>query len=323
MKLLCCADLQLGAVCTEGLSSEQSRKWRTARAEKLENLIDKAAQNNAGYVAFFGRLFGQERVPESVIDGLFNAVRADEHIQTLVFVNVEEFNRLSYRKDIPENLHLLCTQSHDGYLDDNLAVAIRQGGIELLPGRHEPIRIELDSDGRYLADGMGTKAIIPAFEPVGYEDAQGKSFGFGLIEWTENTSPVYREIKDQKYDYQTAEIKLLPEDGQKEILQKINRAVAKLDRDSFLRIRLFGRSAFGLTINADALASQLQSRLFFVEVFDSTVMEVDTEAFDTDISLRSEFVRLAMQDESLSEIERNRLISCGWTALGGKGANEI
>ena len=65
------------------------------------------------------------------------------------------------------------------------------------------------------------------------------------------------------------------------------------------------------------------SRLFFVEVFDSTVMEVDAEAFDTDISLRSEFVRLAMQDESLSEIERNRLISCGWTALGGKGANEI
>jgi hypothetical protein len=51
-------------------------------------------------------------------------------------------------------------------------------------------------------------------------------------------------------------------------------------------------------------------------------MDIDTEAFETDISLRSEFVRLAMQEESLSELERNRLISCGWGALGGKEAND-
>ena len=125
---------------------------------------------------------------------------------------------------------------------------------------------------------------------------------------------------DQKFAFETVEVKLLPTDSEKEILRKINRAINTLDRDSFLRIRLVGRSAFGLTINADALAEQLQSKLFFAEVFDSTVMDIDTDAFETDISLRSEFVRLAMQDESLSESERNRLISCGWSALGGKGA---
>ena len=59
-----------------------------------------------------------------------------------------------------------------------------------------------------------------------------------------------------------------------------------------------------------------------MEVFDNTVMDIDTDAFETDISLRSEFVRLAMQDESLSESERNRLISCGWSTLGGKGASD-
>ena len=42
------------------------------------------------------------------------------------------------------------------------------------------------------------------------------------------------------------------------------------------------------------------------------------EAFENDISLRSEFVRLALQDDSLSESERNRLISCGWNALNGR-----
>jgi len=322
MKVLCCAEVCLGAVCTENLSTEQSRKWRTVRTEKLESLIDKAAQNNAGYVALFGRLFGAERVSESVIDALFQAVRSDKHIRTLLFVNAEEFSRLSYRNDRPENLHLLCTQSKDGYLDDNIAVAIRQGAVELLPGRYDPIRVEPDADGAYHLSGLGDAQTVPAFEPLGFDDAQGREFGFGVIEWTDETPCSYRKVKNQSYAFETLEIKILPEDRQKDILRKINSAVNKLDRDSFLHIRLVGRSAFGLTINADALAAQLQSKVFFAEVFDSTVMDIDMDAFETDISLRSEFVRLAMQEDSLSETERNRLISCGWGALGGKEAGD-
>ena len=85
-----------------------------------------------------------------------------------------------------------------------------------------------------------------------------------------------------------------------------------------MRVTLTGRSAFGLTMNSDVLKKQLQNRIFFVEVYDNTVMDIDEEAFETDISLRSEFVRLALQDDSLSESERNRLISCGWNALNGR-----
>ena len=62
----------------------------------------------------------------------------------------------------------------------------------------------------------------------------------------------------------------------------------------------------------------MQSRIFFAKVYDNTVMDIDEESFETDISLRSEFVRLALQDGSLSESERSRLISLGWNALSGK-----
>ena len=71
-------------------------------------------------------------------------------------------------------------------------------------------------------------------------------------------------------------------------------------------------------MNSNALKSQLQNRVFYVEVYDNTVMDIDEEAFETDISLRSEFVRLALQDGSLSESERNRLISLGWNVLSGR-----
>ena len=94
--------------------------------------------------------------------------------------------------------------------------------------------------------------------------------------------------------------------------------IRSIERETFLRVTLTGRSAFGLTMSSDALKSQLQNRIFFAEVYDNTVMDIDEKAFETDISLRSEFVRLALQDGSLSESERNRLISLGWNALSGR-----
>ena len=75
---------------------------------------------------------------------------------------------------------------------------------------------------------------------------------------------------------------------------------------------------FGMIINASALKEQLQKQIFFADIFDNTVMDINEESFENDISLSSEFVRLAMQDEGLSETERNRIISFGWNALNGK-----
>ena len=91
-----------------------------------------------------------------------------------------------------------------------------------------------------------------------------------------------------------------------------------MDVDTFLRVTISGRSAFGLTLDSSALKTQLQGRVFFAEVYDNSIMDIDEEAFENDISLRSEFVRLALQDDSLSESERSRLISCGWNALNGR-----
>ena len=317
MKLLLCADVQLGAVCTENLGVELSHKWQAARTEKLSDLIDKAAQNNAGYVALFGRMFGQDRVLESVIDRLFQAVREDKHIQVLTFLSVDEYNRINYRNDIPENLHLICMQTADSFKDDVIALRIDKGSVELQLADNDPVWIRKNAGGRYVLNTMEEEQVIPSFEPVGFEDADGSMAGYSLLEWTDDKLIGVSSAGNQKYAFQSVELKILPEDGQKDILRKINAAVANIDVDTFLRITIVGRSAFGITLNSDALKSQLQNKIFFVEVYDNTIMDIDEESFENDISLRSEFVRLALQDDSLSESERNRLISCGWNALNG------
>ncbi len=317
MKLLLCADVQLGAVCTENLGVELSHKWQAARTEKLSDLIDKAAQNNDGYVALFGRMFGQDRVSESVIDCLFQAVKEDKHIQVLTFLSVDEYNRINYRNDIPENLHLICMQTADSFKDDVIALRIDKGSVELQLADNDPVWIRKNAGGRYVLNTMEEEQVIPSFEPVGFEDADGSMAGYSLLEWTDDKLIGVSSAGNQKYAFQSVELKILPEDGQKDILRKINAAVANIDVDTFLRITIVGRSAFGITLNSDALKSQLQNKIFFVEVYDNTIMDIDEESFENDISLRSEFVRLALQDDSLSESERNRLISCGWNALNG------
>ena len=316
-KMLLCSDICLGAISTEKLDIKQSQKWQTARNAKFEDLIDNAVQNNATYVALFGRLFGQERVTESVIDTLFQSVKEDAGITVLVFLNASEYKRISYRNDVPENLHLINMEKQDSFLDDRLALRINAGAAELQLGDNELIVIQKDGAGKYVLTGI-PDAVIPSFEPTDFEDAQGNQFGFGILEWTANQIGRYQVKGGSKYAYHAIELKIMPEDDQKEILRKINNLVKRIDIDTFLRVTVTGRSAFGLTLNSDALKNQLQGRIFFVEVYDNTVMDIDEESFENDISLRSEFVKLALQDGTLSESERNHLISLGWNALSGK-----
>ena len=326
MKLLLCSDVCLGADCTEKLSVALSQKWRKERANKFENLVDRAAMNNAEYIVLTGRLFGEDRVPESVIDELFSAVKEDEHIKVVSCLNKKEYGRIFYRNDVPDNMFLVCAesgsenneQSDEVRIDDNVTIRTGNGRIELLLMGNEPIVLNEDENGIYRTTVHGDSIIVPCFEPVGFEDAVSNQFGYAVIEWSQDTIDDCQVIANRKYNFESAEIKILPVDTQGEILNKINKEVAKRQYDTFLRITLSGKSPFGMILNSDALAKKLCERMFFVEVYDNSVMDIDEADFENDISLRSEFVRLALHDDTLSESERNKIISCGWNALGGK-----
>lgn len=322
MKMLLCSDVKLGAISAEKLDNKLSRKWQSVRSKKLEELMDEALQNHAGYVALFGNMFGQARVTESLIDMVFQLINNNTEIQVLLFVNSAEYERISYRNDIPENLHVISTQQEVLYTDDEIAVRVRHETAEMQLGDNESVVIYKENDGFFAMTVAGATYHIPIFEPIAFEDAQALACGYGLLEWTNEHLGKYTIQGNAAYTYSTVEVRILANDDQNEILRKINLAIKNVRRDSFLRITLTGQSAFGLTINSDALKQHFQNRIFFVEVYDNTVMEIDEESFDTDISLRSEFVRLAMADNTLSESERNRLISCGWNALIGKEVSE-
>lgn len=318
MRMILCDDIRLGGLCAENLGAKLSRKWQDARVAKFRTLIEHAAEEKAEYISLFGNIFGQERVAEAVLDSLFSAVKAAAEVQVLLFLNHEEYNRINYRSDKPENLHLICTEISDMFVDGHVAVRVLKGVVELQLDNNDALMIQKAAGGGCLLTVLDEEHMVPSFEPTGFDDSLNKTFGYSVLEWEPEEITDYLETEEQEYFYHFEEVELRPSDDEKKVRGLLNLLIQDCEPKSFLRITLSGTTMFGMIINTNALKEQLQKHIFFADIFDNTVMDIDEASFENDISLSSEFVRLAMQDDSLSETERNRMISFGWNALNGK-----
>ena len=318
MKMLFCSDVRLGAACTENMGVAYSRKWQAARTEWFRDLYDKAVREHASYVALFGHMFGQERVSEALIDVLFQTVGNEASIQTLAILEQQEYARISYRKDIPSNLHILCAEQNANYTDDHVALRIVDKETEIQLDECESFKIQHTPLDTWRLVGIKKGKYLFSFEPTGFEDAEANKYGYTVVEWQADTITAYQEIREQKYQYETATLKIEPTDDKKEIIRKTTVLIRNLKPETIMRVEIRGRAAFALSIPISEIREKLESRVLFARVVDDTIMDVNEAEFENDISLRSEFVRLALRDESLSETERNRLIRYGWNALCGK-----
>ena len=315
MRILLVNDIQLNAQNPGQLSLKAFHKWQNDRMLKLEDLLDQAQQKHANHVMLFGTLFGQKIVPEKMVDSFFDVVKAENNVHVYAFCGHEEYQLVSYRNDIPANFHIFCLDVSDSKQLNEFSISVDHGTAVIATGTVSG-KIN-QNDESITIDGK----TIPSFEPLGFDDIEGKEFGF-MIWDTDKPNNISEVIQNQKYHYRSDELIISPEDRQEDILEKVNTIIRKADTDTFLRITITGKSAFGVVINADALENKMMNRVFSLEVYDNSIMDVDAEMFENDISLRSEFVRLALNDETLSEAERNRLISYGWNALSGKEMTE-
>ena len=50
------------------------------------------------------------------------------------------------------------------------------------------------------------------FEPIGFEDAEGLACGYGVLDWSGESIGQFIGTSDPKYNYQSIELKVLPED---------------------------------------------------------------------------------------------------------------
>ncbi len=313
MKLFLCTNVRLGADCTDNLSVPLAREWAHGRNNKFEELPGLAYRSGAGYLVLEGSLFGAKHVPESLISTLFDEVRRTDRLETAACLDAKEYQRILTRSDVPANFHPLCFEKNDVWSDGNIEIEVRPDGVSVRQ-KSGSSALEIHREGETFFAG---EQRLPDFEPVGFEDAQRGPFGYSLIDMDENGSRL-SSVEGTVYFYEKAEARISPEDSKADMMRKIDNAVSRMDSRTIVRLFMTGETPFGKAVDRAEVKEHLQNKVFYAEVYDNTSMHVDTKALEHDISLQSEFVRVAMQDYSLSEAERSRLISCGWNALNGR-----
>lgn len=96
------------------------------------------------------------------------------------------------------------------------------------------------------------------------------------------------------------------------VLKEVNPAAGDI-----YRINLVGEVDFGIDGLARDVQKYLSDRFFFVDVKDKTGIRLDVAKYQNDKSVKGEFVRLVMADESLDDAAKGKILALGFKALSG------
>lgn len=66
------------------------------------------------------------------------------------------------------------------------------------------------------------------------------------------------------------------------------------------------------------IRTRFQEDYYFVKIYDETTLKIDVEAYMLDVSLKGEYVRQVMADDSLSEEDKKIVIRYGLQAIAGE-----
>lgn len=153
-------------------------------------------------------------------------------------------------------------------------------------------------------------------ENTGFEDPDNS--GYMLLEAEGGEIRSFRKVSAAVHRYKTLFVELDREDDLSSVQRKCAAAGADLTGRDLVRILLTGGVDVEAFIRTDLLEDRLRGRFFYLEMINDCRLELDEAAFAGDISLKGEFIRTVLEDDSLSESEKSRIIQCGWNALQGK-----
>lgn len=219
----------------------------------------------------------------------------------------------------PEQFHIVMLHgqevAHQGKEDgETISIpALRNKGIDYLAlGHiHSYKEAKLDYQGAYCYAGC--------LEGRGFDECG--EHGFVLVDIDEQTLTCTREfIPFAKRNLYEVEIDISLCETSSQIMQVVENAlqVEQYGEECLLKLILTGEVSVECEKNLNYIQQYFQQKYYFVKVEDQTKCKVNYQAYQFDESLKGEFVRMVLSDESLDEDEKARIIRYGICALAGE-----
>ncbi len=169
-------------------------------------------------------------------------------------------------------------------------------------------------------DNRGIYCYSGCLEGRGFDECGEK--GFVLLDIDEESKKIKssfvpfasRHLYEVEVDVSDTNSSL---DAEKKIDEKVN----NIEKEALIKIVLRGKVDIDSERDINYLEKKYKNLFYFAKIYDETTLKVDYMAYEKDVSLKGEFIRLVLE-QNLSEEEQKKIITCGIKALSGEEVNE-
>lgn len=353
MKFIHCADLHLDAKMSANLDKEKAKERKAEILHTFERMVQYAADNGVCGILIAGDMFDTKHISATTRNAVLHQINMHPDI-TFFYLNGnhDNDNFLTNLDTIPDNVKMFgsdwtnyefgkiviagidLTGENTDYAHASLMLDTDKFNIVMLHGQEGELinlRALKNKSIDYLAlghihaykkeqlDARATYCYPGCLEGRGFDECG--DHGFVLLDINEENgtySHTFVPFAKRKLYVVTADVTDC--ETTSEMIEKVAATLRETDCDetALVKIILTGMLDVECEKDVDYILTRFKAQYYFVKIYDETNLKIHTEDYLLDESLKGEYVRMIMQDTSLSEEEKAMIIRYGLQVLAGE-----
>lgn len=352
MKIIHTADLHLDSPLTARLGQDKIRQRKRELLASFRRTVELASKEYASAVIIAGDLFDTEKVTRTTLESFISLINSTPNITYFyLFGNHEGSTLENSGLILPKNLKLFG-KDWTYYRIDDVVIAGRVtteenmfSTLSLDPTRRNVVILHGELADKSGEDGRIGKSELAA-QPIDYV-ALGHYHSYTKTVLNERTVAVYPGVPEGRGFDETGEkgvvmldisasgvkSELIPTAERKlyicevdvsgartayEVEMAVENVTCTISSRDIVRTVLKGERELECRMPTDSINAHFAHKFYYFECRDNTRVRINAEDFALDKTLKGEFIRGVMQDESLSPEMKERVIALGVRALIGE-----
>lgn len=353
MKFIHCADLHLDAKMSANLNKNKAKERKVEILHTFERMVDYAEKNDISGILIAGDMFDTKNITAATKNAVLFQINNHPDI-TFYYLNGnhDNDNFLAVLDAIPENLKMFGSNwtsyqlgkivisgidlsaentnlAHASLLLDsdkfNIVMMHGQEGelINLRALKNKAIDYlalgHIHSYKKEELDARATYCYPGCLEGRGFDECG--EHGFVLLDINEEDGTYSHEfIPFAKRNLYMVSADVTDCQTTSEMTAKVAGALEKVGckESSLVKIVLTGMLDVECEKDVEHILTRFKSQYYFVKIDDETTLKINVEDYMLDQSLKGEYVRMIMQDNSMSEEDKTIIIRYGLQVLAGE-----
>ena len=351
MKILHTSDLHLNSKMDSKLGRDKAKERKRELLLNFRKMTELASAEGCRAFIIAGDLFDTEKISATVRKSALDIIGAKKDLSFLYLPGNHEEDAIANHSDLPENLFIfgkewtyfnldgVCFAGRRTTEEKMFSSLLRQENSEkLVAVLHGELADKSKSGGfigkKELSDtkidylALGHYHSFSSYEfdkgrfavysgtPLGRGFDELGECGFVLIDTDNNVNFSFQKTHGRQLIVKDVDVTGVQ--GTHELCDKILHACQSIPSSDLLRVRLTGGKSPELKLDLDFATERLSSRFYYFEIKDETRLLISADDYIHDKSLKGEFIRLVLLDATLSDKEKDDIISMGISALMGE-----